>query len=273
MEMVMKTKFILPGLVLLATSTFMVACSNNKTTSTSGSSTTEQTSIKTNDLQNYIKNHQELIKLTRAGFYLGGMAQDYRKTEGEAEKKGEQVFLTPNDVDKRLRKLKVEIGEYNNGTKRLAVTVTNNYSEDVLGYNDNKDSDIEHQTSIRIKGYFKEQAGVKPSELLISFRPKVTIKSGESVTFQILMPYYDYTDNKDAVTSLKNEEYDSMYILSDYLESILIYPNNDQNKLGRSAMSNFGNYFVDNSLYFKNYPNEASISYEEIVERYGLMKK
>lgn len=52
-----------------------------------------------------------------------------------------------------------------------------------LGYNDNKDSDIEHQTSIRIKGYFKEQAGVKPSELLIGFRPKVTIKSGESVTF------------------------------------------------------------------------------------------
>lgn len=205
--MVMKTKFILTGLVLLAISTFMVACSNNKTTSTSGSSTTEQTSTKTNDLQNYIKNHQELIKLTRAGFYLGGMAQDYRKTEGEAEKKGEQVFLTPNDVDKRLRKLKVEIGEYNNDTKRLAVTVTNNYSEDVLGYNDNKDSDIEHQTSIRIKGYFKEQAGVKPSELLIGFRPKVTIKSGESVTFQILMPYYDYTDNKDAVTSLKNEEY------------------------------------------------------------------
>lgn len=46
MEMVMKTKFILTGLVLLATSTFMVACSNNKTTSTSGSSTAEQTSTK-----------------------------------------------------------------------------------------------------------------------------------------------------------------------------------------------------------------------------------
>lgn len=44
--MVMKTKFILTGLVLLATSTFMVACSNNKTTSTSGSSTAEQTSTK-----------------------------------------------------------------------------------------------------------------------------------------------------------------------------------------------------------------------------------
>ena len=78
----MKTKFILTGLVLLATSTFMVACSNNKTTSTSGSSTTEQTSAKTNDLQNYIKNHQELIKLTRADFYLGGMAQDCRKERG-----------------------------------------------------------------------------------------------------------------------------------------------------------------------------------------------
>lgn len=38
-------------------------------------------------------------------------------------------------------------------------------------------------------------------------------------------------------------------------------------------MSNFGNYFVDNSLYFKNYPKEASISDEEIVERYGLLKK
>lgn len=52
------------------------------------------------------------------------------------------MFLNPNDVDKRLRKLKVDIGNYNTDTKRLSVTVTNNYSEDVLGYNDNKDSDI-----------------------------------------------------------------------------------------------------------------------------------
>lgn len=266
----MKNKTILTGLTLLATTTLMVACSNNKSTSTSTS--TEQTTKKTDDLQTFIKENKEKIDDYRQQFYLSGMGEDYYKLQSEAEKKNEQVYLTENDVDPRLNKLKVEIGEYNHDTKRLEVTVTNNYSEDLIGYNNDNDGSGETNTSIQIRGYFKERVGVKTNQLLMTIIPTEDIKSGETVTFNVLMPYYSITENDKGVPELQNSKYDSMYILNDYISGTFVYPNTDQNRVGEEAMSNYDNLFTSTSKNFKSYPKEAKISDKEIVERYKLMK-
>lgn len=92
MEMIMKTKTILTGIVALATATLLAACSNNKTAPTTNPSKTEQSSNKTNDLQTFIKENKELIKIYRASFYLSGISQDFRKVENDADKKENKCF-------------------------------------------------------------------------------------------------------------------------------------------------------------------------------------
>ena len=267
----MKTKVFLTGLALIATTSLMVACSNNKSTSTS--TTTEQTTEKVSDLKTFIKENKEKIEEYRQRFYLSGMGEDYYKLQSEAEKKDEQVYLTENDVDPRLNKLKVKIGDYNHDTKRLEIIVTNNYSEDLVGYNNDNDGDGETHTSIQIRGYFRERAGVKPAQVLMTILPKKNIKSGETVTFNVLMPYYSITENDKGVPEYQNDTYDSMYILNNYISGTFVYPNTDQNRVGEEAMSNYDNFFTSSSLIFESYPKEASVSDKEIVERYELMQK
>lgn len=271
-EIIMKSKTILTNLVLLATSTILIACSNNSN-STDGKSSpsTEQTS-NVDSIENFIKNNKDRINSYRDNYYDSGMRSQNEKLQEEATKKGEQIYLTSEDVDPRLTKLKVEIGEYNHDTKRLEVKVTNNYSEDIIGTNDNNTDNNELRSGFTIKGYFMERTGIKPAETIMSVQFMETIKSGETITLNILMPYYE-ADRISGKQDYANAEMDSKYKLMDVdNESRLVYPNNDQGQLGMNAMSNYSNIFTETRLVFNEYPKEAYITDEEIVEYYNMMK-
>lgn len=268
----MKNKKIITGLTILATATLLVACSsNNSNTSKSSSPSTEQSS-KTNDLETFIKENKDRISSYRDNYYDSGMSSQNQKLQREAEQKNEQIYLTANDVDPRLTKLKVEIGEYNHDTKRLEVKVTNNYSEDIIGINDNNKESNELRSGFTIKGYFMERTGIKPAGTIMSVQFVDSIKSGETVTLNILMPYYE-ADRISGKQDYANAEMDSKYKLMDVdSESRLVYPNNDQGQLGMNAMSNYSNIFTETRLVFNDYPKEAYITDEEIVEYYNMMK-
>lgn len=271
-EIIMKSKTILTSLALLATSTMLIACSNNSN-STDGKSSpsTEQTS-NVDSIENFIKNNKDRINSYRDNYYDSGMRSQNEKLQEEATKKGEQIYLTSEDVDPRLTKLKVEIGEYNHDTKRLEVKVTNNYSEDIIGTNDNNTDNNELRSGFTIKGYFMERTGIKPAETIMSVQFMEGIKSGETITLNILMPYYE-ADRISGKQDYANAEMDSKYKLMDVdSESRLVYPNNDQGQLGMNAMSNYSNIFTETRLVFNEYPKEAYITDEEIVEYYNMMK-
>ncbi|HFI0586419.1 TPA: hypothetical protein ACGO00_000558 [Streptococcus suis] len=268
----MKSKTILTSLALLATSTMLIACSNNSN-STDGKSSpsTEQTS-NVDSIENFIKNNKDRINSYRDNYYDSGMRSQNEKLQEEATKKGEQIYLTSEDVDPRLTKLKVEIGEYNHDTKRLEVKVTNNYIEDIIGTNDNNTDNNELRSGFTIKGYFMERTGIKPAETIMSVQFMESIKSGETITLNILMPYYE-ADRISGKQDYANAEMDSKYKLMDVdSESRLVYPNNDQGQLGMNAMSNYSNIFTETRLVFNEYPKEAYITDEEIVEYYNMMK-
>ncbi|ANC99099.1 hypothetical protein [Streptococcus suis] len=268
----MKSKTILTNLVLLATSTMLIACSNNNSSINEKSSpTTEQTS-NVDSIENFIKNNKDRINSYRDNYYDSGMSSQNLKLQREAEKKNEQIYLTANDVDPRLTKLKVELGEYNHDTKRLEVKVTNNYSEDIIGINDNTKESNELRAGFTIKGYFMERTGIKLAGTIMSVHFMDSIKSGETVTLNILMPYYE-ADRISGKQDYANAEMDSKYKLMDVdNESRLVYPNNDQGQLGMNAMSNYSNIFTETRLVFNEYPKEAYITDEEIVEYYNMMK-
>ncbi|AIG42640.1 TPA: hypothetical protein U0560_000782 [Streptococcus suis] len=268
----MKSKTILTNLVLLATSTMLIACSNNNSSINEKSSpTTEQTS-NVDSIENFIKNNKDRINSYRDNYYDSGMSSQNLKLQREAEKKNEQIYLTANDVDPRLTKLKVELGEYNHDTKRLEVKVTNNYSEDIIGINDNTKESNELRAGFTIKGYFMERTGIKLAGTIMSVQFMDSIKSGETVTLNILMPYYE-ADRISGKQDYANAEMDSKYKLMDVdNESRLVYPNNDQGQLGMNAMSNYSNIFTETRLVFNEYPKEAYITDEEIVEYYNMMK-
>lgn len=268
----MESKTILTNLVLLATSTMLIACSNNSNSTDGKSSPSTEQISNVDSIENFIKNNKDRINSYRDNYYDSGMRSQNEKLQEEATKKGEQLYLTSEDVDPRLTKLKVEIGDYNHDTKRLEVKVTNNYSEDIIGTNDNNTDNNELRSGFTIKGYFMERTGIKPAETIMSVQFIETIKSGETVTLNILMPYYE-ADRISGKQDYANAEMDSKYKLMDVdSESRLVYPNNDQGQLGMNAMSNYSNIFTETRLVFNDYPKEAYITDEEIVEYYNMMK-
>lgn len=270
----MKSKTILTSLALLATSTMLIACSNNNNSTNKSSSTSSEQSTLSNDIKSFIKDNKVKIELNRVQYYHSGQSLMYMEATKNAQKNNEQIYLSYNDLDPKLTKLSVKIGEYDNTTKRLSVTVTNNYSVDVIGYNSSSEKDIE-ATVIYIAGYYRETTGIKENTNLIYFTPTQDIKSGESVTFKILMPFFAREEyiNDTSLPQYTDEALDSMYKHAMMNNSnLLVYDNNDQNQTGKSVMSNFDNYFPCVDLSFEEFPKEAYVSDEEIVEFFDMMK-
>ena len=171
--------------------------------------------------------------------------------------------------------MKVKIGEYNNTTKRLTVTVTNNYSETIIGKeNAQSVADIHSgaSTQIQFMGYFKENHDLKDALPILMFYPTKDIKSGETVIFQLLMPLYsskNHQNYENDTYDYSNSELDAMYDAENYKvdnNQYLVYENNDHMQIGMSAFKNYDNYFVKSSMVFKKVPKEARLTDEEVVK-------
>ncbi|MGT2812863.1 hypothetical protein [Streptococcus minor] len=269
----MKSKTIFTGLVLFTITTMLVACSNNNASTNKNNSASTEQSSKSTDMETFIKENKTKIKFNRTHYYYMGQSLMYMEAKKEAKKANKQIYLSYNDLDPKLTKLSVKVGEYDNSTKRISITVTNNYSEDIIGYN--SAGETREATVISILGYYREKAGIKEDVHLLDFTPTENIKSGESVTYKILMPFFareEYVSDT-SLTQYTNDSLDNMYkhvMLSD--SNLLVYNNNDQNQNGDFAMANYDNYFPDVKLSFQNFPKEAYISDEEIVEFFDMMK-
>lgn len=274
----MKSKTILTGLFLFTTIA-MVACSSNKTNSTTSKTKPTEKVVKKNAVDEFIKEHKELIELNRENYYYNGQGTMYNKAKSKATEKNEQIFLSNQDLDQKLDKVKVTIGDYDNATKRLSITLKNNYSEDLIGLDtssaeNSMDNEVS-ATRFYISGYFLEETGIKEDYFLFNFSLKEDLPAGEEVTVKLLMPYFATEEyrNKSESTDYSNTALDSVYHL--YEPQNLVYENNDQFLNGKSAMANYDNLFSTVRMTFKDnkYPKEAYISDKEVVEFYNLMKK
>lgn len=266
----MKAKKLFLGLTILATTTLLASCSAKKsaTEKTNEAPKTEQTT-KDDQLDKFIKDKQKLIEVYRFDYYLSGQSVTYEKLQNESLKKNEQIYLNSSDLESRLTKVKVEVGDYDDSTKRITIKVTNGYSEDLLGY-ESVDSS-EENTTIAIAGYLKENTRTDISTIsyneFFSFAPRQDIKSGETVEFKVIVPRF--ASKKEYINETFDSAYRHMFIPD---EGAMVYKNFDEGESGSEAIENYDNLFSIVGMNFKKYPKEASISDKEIVEMYDLMK-
>lgn len=196
--------------------------------------------------------------------------------------------MSYSDIDKELRGLKVKIEDYNDSTKRLKITVKNNYSEDIVGTKNKKtNSTYNSNTTIAINAYYKNRGKELNSgdigfyekaneySTLFNFMPVEDIKSGETKTFEILLPYYAFPQQSNQINQenqqYKNQELDSQY---EYYEpethSSLVYREDADKGQQANALENYDNFFDTPKLVFNTYPKEAFVSDEKIIKTYRL---
>lgn len=283
----MKNKKKLIGIGLLASSMLflMVGCSSNgsQTNKTNEKTKTEQSS----NSKKYTKSQLEIIERHRKQYYFDGAEYYYTRAVSEANENKDSIHLSYDDLDKKLRGLKVEIGSYDSSTKRLAITVTNKYSETLIGTKNQLNDDRYKNFIITIRGYNKKrlenkQAGTdsylyasNETADLLSFQPTEDLKSGESKTYHVLMPYYAFSQNDSKVDAeneqYKNKQFDDEYSYNEQFTMLnLVYETLSDAPLTYNSLDNYDNLFIFPQMVFKTYPKEAFVSDKQIIDIYKL---
>ena len=281
-----KKKLISVGLLASSILFLMVGCSSNENQQKSPNkeARTEQSS----NSRKYTKNQLETIENYRKKFYYDQAELNYSIARDNANREKKSIHLSYSDIDKELRGLKIKIESYNDSTKRLKITVKNNYSEDIVGTKNKKtNSTYNSNTTIAINAYYKNRGKElnsgdigfyeKANEYssLFSFMPVEDIKSGETKTFEILLPYYAFPQQSNQINQenqqYKNQELDSQY---EYYEpetnSSLVYREDADKGQQSNALENYDNFFDTPKLVFNTYPKEAFVSDEKIIKTYRL---
>lgn len=281
-----KKKLINIGLLASSILLLMVGCSSSgkQTNKTNEKEKTEQSS----NSKKYTKNQLETLEEYRRKFYYNQADLNYTIASKKATKEKRAIHLGYSDIDKELRGLEVKIEGYNDSTKRLKITVKNNYSEDIIGTKNKKsDNTYYSNTTISINGYYKNRGKELSSgdigfyekrneySSLFNFMPVEDIKSGETKTFEVLLPYYALTQQSEQINQenqqYKNQELDGQYkYYEPETNSFLMYYENDDKSQLRSALENYDNFFVTPKLVFNKYPKEAFVSDKKIIKTYRL---
>lgn len=280
-----KKKLLSMGLLTSSMLLLMAGCSSNgsqqknqnKEVKTEQSSTTKK----------YTKSQAEVIERHRKQYYFDGAEHYYTRAVTEANENKDSIHLSYDNLDKKLRGLKVEIGSYDSSTKRLAITVTNKYSETLIGTKNQLNDDRYKNFIITIRGYDKKrlekkQAGTdsylyasNETAHLLSFQPTEDLKSGESKTYHILMPYYAFSQQNSKVDAeneqYKNKQFDDEYSYNEQFTMLnLVYETLPDEPLTYNSLSNYDNLYTFPQLVFKTYPKEAFVSDKQIIEVYKL---
>ena len=279
-------KLIAVGLIATSMILLITACSanNNQKNVTDEGNKIEKSIDST---KKYIKSQSEIIERHRKQYYFDGAEHYYTRAVSEANENKDSIHLSYDNLDKKLRGLKVEIGSYDSSTKRLAITVTNKYSETLIGTKNQLNDDRYKNFIITIRGYDKKrlekkQAGTdsylyasNETGQLLSFQPTEDLKSGESKTYHILMPYYAFSQHNSKVDAeneqYKNKQFDDEYSYNEQFTMLnLVYETLPDEPLTYNSLDNYDNLFIFPQLVFKTYPKEAFVSDKQIIEVYKL---
>ena len=280
-----KKKLISMGLLASSMLLLIAGCSSNG--SQQKNQNKEVRTEQSSSTKKYTKSQSEVIERYRQKYYFDGAEYYYTRAVTEANENKDSIHLSYNNLDKKLRGLKVEIGSYDSSTKRLAITVTNKYSETLIGTKNQLNDERYKNFIITIRGYNKKrlenkQAGTdsylyasNETAHLLSFQPTEDLKSGESKTYHILMPYYAFSQHDSKVDAeneqYKNKQFDDEYSYNEQFTMLnLVYETLPDEPLTSNSLDNYDNLFIFPQLVFKTYPKEAFVSDKQIIEVYKL---
>ncbi|SUN48778.1 lipoprotein [Streptococcus dysgalactiae subsp. dysgalactiae] len=281
----MKSNKVFIGLTILATATLLVACqekteSSKNTSNTVETTTSSEVTISEEERQKNLDDFYQVISQTIGDRYGNEIDEKSQEAWNESQTNifaGQASYEIIDDyLPKELSKLNVKIDGYDNATRRLKVTVTNNYDETLK--KTTKDSSGNYLfgtgTNFTLYGY-STLSGKATRVQLLSINLVEDLKAGESIHLEIL-PRGLAENTSEYAKSLQNPELDSKYLLGrsdlglslwddapDLERGVELNPN-------QFAFSSMANIYIVPQLFFEEYPSSAPTNkeLEEILLEY-----
>lgn len=175
---------------------------------------------------------------------------------------GQASLNVTNDyLPSELTKLNVTIDGYDEATRRLKVTVTNNYDETLIGTTTNSNNNNLYGTYFTLYGYTTlsgRSERVKIAQIALAS----DLPAGESIQLEIL-PSALANRQTDYAKKLQNSELDSKYYLlsTDYGNSL--WDITRDQVMGEEiiseqiVLSSLANIYIVPKLVFETYPSTA----------------
>lgn len=281
---------ILKKLLLVATSlatvTLLVACqsgtkSKNITdTAVSKSSNQEKEKSDTVDkeIQVRLKKLYENVPETAGSNYNTEITEQSEKAWNSQQANiflGQSSLTVVDDyLPKELTKLKVEIDGYDSATRRLKLSVTNNYEQTLLGATQDTNGRYTYGTYFTLYGY-STLSGKAVRIKIMQLALTEDLKAGETVRLEVLSPGH-YNSQADYSEKYKNEELDSKYVLvsSDYYKGL--WDTTLDQVIGQEivdeqvVLSSLANIYIVPKLIFEQYPTSLDdTEVKEILSQYN----
>ncbi|WP_174853556.1 hypothetical protein [Streptococcus suis] len=271
----MKLHKLLVGTISLLSMTILVACqSNSQTTETSTSTvqSSEKESMSSDRRERLLKSFYEELPDTASSDYHNEIEERSQKAWNENQ---ENIFngqasqdIYSDYLPEGLSKLQVSIEGYDSKTRRLKLTVSNNYDETLKGSTEDSAGNYVAGTNFSLYGY-STLSGRAVRVKILTITLTEDLKAGESRQLEIL-PKGLLERQTEYAKSLQNTELDSQYLLSTEFGKALW---NDAPDLVMGeeiaphdiALSSLANLYLVPRLVFETYPSDVPDD-EELVE-------
>ncbi|HFU4056015.1 TPA: hypothetical protein ACGO6G_002109 [Streptococcus suis] len=266
----MNKKKFLASLTLLASTALLFACQSNESTTKSSEKIVETSSsskdaISEEQRNKWLKEFYEEVAETDGSNYHNEIEERSQKAWTENQTNifnGQASLNVTNDyLPSELTKLNVTIDGYDEATRRLKVTVTNNYDETLIGTTTNSNNNNLYGTYFTLYGYTTlsgRSERVKIAQIALAS----DLPAGESIQLEIL-PSALANRQTDYAKKLQNSELDSKYYLlsSDYGNSL--WDITKDQVMGEEiiseqiVLSSLANIYIVPKLVFETYPSTA----------------
>ncbi|HEM5311227.1 TPA: hypothetical protein U1383_001996 [Streptococcus suis] len=266
----MNKKNILTSFTLLVSTVLLFACQSNESTTKSSekifeTSSSSKDTISEEQRNKWLKEFYEEVAETDGSNYHNDIEERSQKAWNENQTNifnGQaNLNVTNNYLPSELTKLNVTIDGYDEATRRLKVTVTNNYDETLIGTTTNSNNNNLYGTYFTLYGYTTlsgRSERVKIAQIALAS----DLPAGDSIQLEIL-PSALANRQSDYAKKLQNNELDSKYYLlsSDYGNSL--WDITKDQVMGEEiiseqiVLSSLANIYIVPKLVFETYPSTA----------------
>ncbi|AGL48619.1 hypothetical protein DAT299_16830 [Streptococcus suis] len=266
----MNKKNILTSFTLLVSTVLLFACQSNESTTKSSEKIVETSSsskdaISEEQRNKWLKEFYEEVAETDGSNYHNDIEERSQKAWNENQTNifnGQASLNVTNDyLPSELTKLNVTIDGYDEATRRLKVTVTNNYDETLIGTTTNSNNNNLYGTYFTLYGYTTlsgRSERVKIAQIaLVSDLP-----AGESIKLEIL-PSALANPQSDYAKKFQNSELDSKYYLLSTNYGNSLWDITKDQVMGEEiiseqiVLSSLANIYIVPKLVFETYPSTA----------------
>ncbi|WP_155970214.1 hypothetical protein [Streptococcus ruminantium] len=266
----MNKKKILAGYILITSLILLVACQSNDNTTKSSKKIVETSSsskdaISEEQRNKWLKEFYEEVAETDGSNYHNEIEERSQKAWNENQTNifnGQaSLNVTNNYLPSELTKLNVTIDGYDEATRRLKVTVTNNYDETLIGTTTNSNNNNLYGTYFTLYGYTTlsgRSERVKIAQVALAN----DLSANESVQLEIL-PSALANRQTDYAQKFQNSKLDSKYFLisTDYGNSLWDLTSNqvvgEELIADQIVLSSLANIYLVPKLVFETYPSTA----------------